>query len=141
MFPIGAALSDEIKLKRILVVDDELVMVTLMEGFLQGLNVISTTDPRQAIEIYKNEEIALVISDFNMPRLNGLELYAELKKLASDRPSPLVFYMASSFAEDGELKKTAYALGINEYFSKPISYAQFRTSVELALGCSADKKS
>ena len=131
MYPTNRQ-ADEMIRKKILVVDDEPDILMLMEDILDEFNIVSTTDPLRALEIYKNEEIALVISDFKMPEMNGLELYAELRKLALDRSSPL-FYMITSGFGDNTLEEKAYRVGVTAFFKKPIDDLRLRASVKKVL--------
>jgi len=85
--------SQEIKIMRgnsetILVVEDEQTVRNLIEDFLKrtGYDVISTTNGKRAIEIFKNykDKIDLVITDVIMPQMDGIKLYNKINKLASE---------------------------------------------------------
>ncbi len=69
--------------KKILVVDDEPSLLDLMRNFLtidQHLyELLTTNNAQEAIEILKREDIALVVSDINMPGISGLDLLAIIR--------------------------------------------------------------
>ena len=133
ILPPSKSATVDMKSMKILVVDDEAEILELVAAFLEGFNVIATTDPLHAIEIYKSEDIGLVIADYKMPGLNGLELYAELKKLAQDKPRIPFFYMITSGYDDVTLERRSREAGVNEFFKKPINEEKLRSCVESLL--------
>ena len=60
--------------------DDHMILETLKDAFHDEFNIILTTDARTALEIFKSQNIEVVISDNIMPNITGLELYALMKK-------------------------------------------------------------
>lgn len=68
-----------------MLVDDETDVLSLLKSFLchEGFqNVITFDDSQKALEMFKSEEVALVVSDLRMPKLHGrdlLEAFSELK--------------------------------------------------------------
>src|SRR5258708_4787069 len=75
-------MSEEIKKNRILVVDDEPGMRDLLKLELEmsGYFVMTAGDGRQALDYVEKEKFQLVITDIMMPKMDGLELLAEIKK-------------------------------------------------------------
>ena len=118
------------KSKKILVVDDEPDILTLIEEILFDYEVVSTTDPLEALEIFKAQNVALVISDYKMPGLNGFELYEALKR---ESPNVFPYYLITTGFGDDSLENKAYKLGINEFFKKPIDEDRLRASVASAI--------
>ena len=68
--------------KRILVVDDEKSLCLMVVKFLRraGYDCHSTADPINALEILKDDNFGLVISDIAMPEMNGLDLIREIRQ-------------------------------------------------------------
>ncbi len=69
--------------KPILIIDDEEIVLLAITESLQteGYQIIKTTDPRYAIELLKEHEFSVIISDHHMPGMTGLEFFAEANKL------------------------------------------------------------
>ncbi|MBR1816558.1 MAG: response regulator transcription factor [Lachnospiraceae bacterium] len=103
---------------KILVVDDESRMRKLIKDFLikNDYNVLEACDGEEAIDIFmSNKEISLVILDVMMPKLDGYEAAAEIRKVSD---IPIIMLTAKSDEQD-ELK--GFELGIDEYITKPFS--------------------
>lgn len=103
---------------KILVVDDESRMRKLVKDFLskKGYEVIEAADGEEAIEkFYYNKDIALIILDVMMPKMNGWEVCRELRK---ESKVPIVMLTAKSDESDELL---GFELGVDEYISKPFS--------------------
>ena len=115
----------------IMLVDDESEALSLLKSFLchEGFtNVITFDDSMQALENFRNEEVALVVSDLRMPKLHGrdlLEAFSELKPHI-----PVIVVTAESHIETAiDSMKT----GAVDYLTKPISINRFIASVKRAL--------
>ena len=73
-------------------------------------------DGQEGLDIYKqHDDIDLIITDINMPRMNGLEMCAAIKKLNKDIP-----IVVTSAYNDPAFLKQAIDIGVCEYSSKPI---------------------
>ena len=103
---------------KILVVDDESRMRKLVKDFLSKKNfqVLEAGDGEEAMEIlYKEKDIALVILDVMMPKMDGWEVCREIRK---DSKVPIIMLTARSDERDELL---GFDLGVDEYISKPFS--------------------
>lgn len=103
---------------KILVVDDESRMRKLVHDFLAkaGYKILEAEDGAQALDVFwANNDIALVILDVMMPKLDGYEV---LKEIRSYSKVPVVMLTARG-EENDELK--GFELGVDEYISKPFS--------------------
>ena len=90
----------------ILVLDDELDVVTTIKSFLQknGIQVNGFTDPHLALEHFQiNARIyGLIISDIRMPQMNGFEF---IKKVKGIKPEVKVFFMTAFEINDIEFRR------------------------------------
>lgn len=61
---------------RILIVDDEVSTTETLQGFLhkKGYDVTTEQDPEHALQLVKDRGFDLIIADYRMPKMNGLEL-------------------------------------------------------------------
>src|ERR1051326_4033587 len=77
---------------RILIVDDEeIVMVALRETLVRaGYQVATAPNPIPALEALKNEQFSVVISDQQMPKMNGLDFLAKVKELQPEASRILI---------------------------------------------------
>jgi two-component system response regulator ChvI len=105
---------------RILIVDDEpdLTEVFTMALEYHGFKVDSFNDSQEALSKYKPGLYDLVILDIKMPKLDGFELYYEIKK--KDNNANICFLTASELYYEEFRKKDACALDRNLFIRKPI---------------------
>ena len=104
--------------RKILVVDDESRMRKLVRDFLvkQNFEVLEAGDGEEALDVfYKNKDIALIILDVMMPKMNGWDVCREIRE--SSR-TPIIMLTAKSEESDELL---GFELGVDEYISKPFS--------------------
>ena len=103
---------------KILVVDDESRMRKLVKDFLEreGFEVLEAGDGMEAMEIfYEEKEIALIILDVMMPKMDGWQVCREVRQSSK---VPIIMLTARSEERD-ELQ--GFDLGVDEYISKPFS--------------------
>ena len=105
---------------RILVVDDEpdLTQVSTLALEYFGFKVDSFNDPQEALSKYKPGLYDLVILDIKMPKMDGFELYQEIKK--KDNNANVCFLTASELYYEEFRKKDYCALDRNLFIRKPI---------------------
>lgn len=103
---------------KILVVDDESRMRKLVKDFLvkKDYTVVEAGDGEEAMEIFYNDkDIALVILDVMMPKMDGWETCRAIRKISK---VPVIMLTAKSEEQDELL---GFELGVDEYISKPFS--------------------
>jgi DNA-binding response OmpR family regulator len=107
---------------RIMVVDDEDDIILELRVVLEdnGFKVDSFTDPFLALENFKTDLYDLLILDIKMPKLNGFELYKQIKKV--DNKVKTMFLTAlTELQEYEEFRKEVFPkLGERYYVPKPI---------------------
>lgn len=128
-------------MKRILSVDDEESILKCIKRALgqKGYEVITSTNPLEALEIMKKENLDLVTLDVRMPRLNGLEVYQALKNSRKDTV-PVLFLTAypGTFTMDSEpmvkMWQTEFADGNTDILYKPFDLDLLIEKVEALIG-------
>lgn len=103
---------------KILVVDDETRIRKLVGDFLKksGYQVIEAADGSEALDIYyEQQDIALVILDVMMPKLDGWQVCRELRTYSK---VPIIMLTAKSEERD---ELMGFELGVDEYITKPFS--------------------
>jgi len=106
-------------MQTILIVDDDPAMLSYLENMMIrfGYSVIPAPDAQSALAVIRSRPaVDLIITDFQMPGMNGLELVACLKKIV---PSVPIIMFSGFTGLDIYLK--AQALGVAEYVEKPSS--------------------
>lgn len=104
-----------------LIVDDSVAMRKMIRKALRHLdleNVIEAGDGKEALHVLAVREIGLIISDWNMPKVNGLELLKMTQKISGYNEIP--FIMLTSEAGDGSFKE-AMKHGATDYITKPFT--------------------
>mgnify|MGYP000593081066 FL=1 len=103
---------------KILVVDDESRMRKLVRDFLEKKNfqVLEAGDGEEAMDIfYEEKDIALILLDIMMPKMDGWEVCREIRK---NSKVPIIMLTARGDERDELL---GFDLGVDEYISKPFS--------------------
>jgi len=109
----------------VLVVDDSMVFRKQMLNMLENLffNVVTVAHGEEALGILSvKPEINLVITDYNMPVMNGLELLMEIRK---DKSKADICVIVLSSNNDDEINALFLKQGANDYISKPFSKEEF----------------
>ena len=110
---------------RVLVVDDEPVALKLLVKGLDQYVVSQAANGKQALEVFEAESPDLVVTDIQMPEMDGVEL---LEKLRADQPG-LPVLAVTGFMEEDELKKQDF----DGYLMKPVSVVDLREMVSRVL--------
>jgi len=110
---------------KILLVDDSMVVRKQMQTLLGNMyfKVIAVAHGEEALGMLKtHDDISLVITDYNMPVMDGLELTQEIRKLYDKKKLPVI---ALSSNEDSSILAMFLKKGANDYIKKPFSKEEF----------------
>lgn len=114
---------------KVLVVDDFHAMRDIVKGFLRQIgfrNIDEAEDGLQALDKLKGGGYDLVLSDWNMPNMNGIELLRNIRKMPELRELP--FLMVT--VEAGKEKIiSAIKAGVNYYIVKPFTVEALRETL------------
>lgn len=119
---------------KVLVVDDQKAMRGLVRSSLAELgcrDVVECGDGQEALASLSHRQAHLIISDLNMPNMDGLQFLEAVRK--EPAWAGVGFIMLTSRGEV-ELVKKAIALGVNNYLRKPFSLIQLKQKVEAVMG-------
>ncbi|NTV98083.1 MAG: sigma-54-dependent Fis family transcriptional regulator, partial [Chlorobiaceae bacterium] len=110
----------------ILVVEDENVQLESIAGFLskQGYRVLKSSRPVRALEIAGEEAVDIVLSDFRMPEMSGVELLSALKQR---NPGVEVIIMTAYGSVESAIE--AMKLGAVDYITKPVDLHRLRVMI------------
>ncbi|CAM3067147.1 PAS domain-containing hybrid sensor histidine kinase/response regulator [Flavobacterium frigoris] len=113
---------------KILIVEDNrinmLLAKKLIKKIIPNCIIFEATDGKEAIKLYKKEQLDIILMDIQMPKKNGFETTAEIRKLSHSESPPIIALTAGIFIEE---KEKCLECGMNDYISKPISITDLET--------------
>jgi len=118
----------------ILVVDDQMTIRSLVRSGLQQIgctNVEEAPDGEQGLRCLLARPAHLVITDFNMPKLDGLGL---LRAIRAHPPIAKTAVIMLTGRADKELVQRAVQFGVNNYLVKPFTVATLKDKIEAVVG-------
>ncbi|MBL8774013.1 MAG: response regulator [Phenylobacterium sp.] len=119
---------------KVMIVDDQLTMRTLVRNGLKSIGVEEideAVDGEDGLRQLLNKSVNLVISDYNMPKLDGLSLLRAVR--AAPQLGKVGFIMLTGRA-DTDLVQRAAQFGVNNYLVKPFTVASLRQKIEEVYG-------
>jgi two-component system chemotaxis response regulator CheY len=122
------------KTMNVLVVDDYKSMIRIVRGLLNQLgftNVDEASDGVTALKMIREKSYGLVLSDWNMQPMTGLQLLQKVRAETSTRAVPFVMVTAEAKAENVVAARQA---GVNNYVIKPFTLAVLKQKLTTVLG-------
>ncbi len=119
---------------KVLVVDDQLTIRALVRSTLQQLgftDIADAADGEDGLKALLQRPVNLVISDYNMPKLDGLGL---LRAIRGHEPLRKTAFIMLTGRADAELVKRAVQLGVNNYVAKPFTAQALKEKIEQVFG-------
>ncbi len=120
--------------RSILVVEDSSTMRSFIISALEELSnitILESANGFEAIKLLPRHRINLLITDINMPDINGLELVSFVRKHPLYKDIPIIIVTTESTAQD---RNRGLSLGANEYITKPFQNTQLITAVKRLVG-------
>lgn len=118
----------------ILIIDDYKTMLRIIRNLLKQLsfnNIDEATDGSMALAKMKDKKYGLVISDWNMQPMTGLELLREVRADGDLKDTPFIMVTAESKTENVIAAKEA---GVNNYIVKPFNAETLKAKIQSVLG-------
>lgn len=111
---------------RILVVDDEQKVLNVIEAYLikEGFEVLTSMDGEDALNIFKNEPIHLIILDLMLPKMSGEEVCTKIRATSL---VPIIM-LTAKIQEDNKID--GLAIGADDYVTKPFSNRELVSRVK-----------
>ena len=110
-------------------------LVSALEEISERVNVIEVGSGFEALKQLPREKFDLIITDINMPDINGLELISFIRNNPEYSHIPLIVVTTEGSPRDRE---KGIALGADEYLVKPIDATQFQELIRKYLGISGE---
>ncbi len=112
---------------KILLAEDELLVSRLLQRYLEsiGFEVVAAANGREALDLYRSEAPDLLVSDVDMPEMDGLQLLLSIRE--TDRTLPAILVSGKGDPEAGR--------GDRDYrfMSKPLELDELREQIALAM--------
>ena len=118
----------------VLIVDDYATMLNIMKNLLKQLNfddVDEATDGSKALQMLRLKDYGLIISDWNMEPMTGLDLLREVRKDEKLKNIPFIMVTAESKTENVAIAKEA---GASNYIVKPFNADTLKGKIASVLG-------
>jgi two-component system chemotaxis response regulator CheY len=115
---------------KVLVVDDFATMRKIVRNILKQIgfeNIAEAEDGHVALQVIKHETVGLVVTDWNMPNLNGIELLKHIRQNPQTSKLPVLMVTAEGL-KDNVLE--AVKAGVNNYVVKPFTAEVFQEKIE-----------
>lgn len=118
----------------VLIVDDYKTMLRIVRNLLKQINILNVTeasDGAEALSLLRSGDFSLVISDWNMAPMSGLELLQEVRSDPRLQAIPFIMITAESKSDNVIAAKKA---GVNSYIVKPFNAETLQGKIEKVLG-------
>ncbi len=118
----------------ILIVDDYKTMLRIIRNLLKQIgfdHVDEASDGSAALKSLREKDYGLIISDWNMEPMTGLELLKEVRADTKLKETPFIMITAESKSENVIAAKQA---GVNNYIVKPFNAETLKTKLQSVLG-------
>jgi putative two-component system response regulator len=125
---------------RVLAIDDAAMNLRTYEkilGAIEGVRVEAYTDARSALKFAEANEPDLVIVDYRMPGMDGLDFIRHFRELPGYMEIPLVMLTSE---QDGAIRRSAIELGANDFLNKPADPVEFLARVRNLLALRDSRK-
>jgi len=124
--------------KTILIADDSASMRTMLISAIElidSYNIVEASSGFEALRLLPHEKVDLILTDINMPDINGLELLSYLRSNPNYRDIPVIIISTEGSQKDIDRGRM---LGANDYLVKPVDMSRLQELVRLYLGGRAE---
>ena len=114
---------------KILIVDDMSMMRTILKALLNNMgitNIMEATDGEMALQTLWENKVDLILSDWNMPKMTGIELLRRVREDILLQNIPFVMISAEATSEN---IAQAIRLHVSQYLIKPVSAAHLEPKI------------
>lgn len=115
----------------VMIVDDQASQRTLVRSIVKDISetikVTDVADPVQALLISQKDPPDMLILDFRMPKMDGLEFVRRFRRPLSQRDIPVIFI---SVVSDADIREAALGAGVIDYIVKPIQPLDFKAKLK-----------
>jgi CheY-like chemotaxis protein len=127
--------------KYVLIADDDVLVLTVLkislEYLLPDYQIITVKDGAMALAELEHQSFDLILTDYDMPRMNGLELAQAAHQIS---PNSQIILMTGNHCYIDEIKTEAGSANLNGFLAKPFTMWQLRETLQAIkqAGCALD---
>ena len=117
---------------KIMIVEDEQALVTILEYNLEkaGYDTVAVSDGKEALDRIEEEDPSLVLLDWMLPKMSGIEICREIRKMPQIGQVPIILLTARSEEQD---KVKGLSTGADDYVTKPFSIPELLARIKALL--------
>lgn len=129
----SGAPAANVKRNRLLVIDDDPIQREFAIAHLGGpdLDVVAVPSGQAGLAELAHSSFDIIVTDFDMPGMNGLELIAAVRADERTKPIPIILVTG---VEDLSTVNAAYRLGVTNFAAKPVNWKILAMQIRDALG-------
>lgn len=130
-----ATVSLFLEKSKFLILDDNFHMLNIVQAVLRGFGAkdfVGATNPGEALAILRTHKIDIVIADYSMPGLDGLD-FVRMVRQSADSPNPDVPIIMLTAHTERQRVMTARDAGITEFCAKPITAAELARKINAVM--------
>ncbi len=116
-------------MNKIALIADDSSTIRKFVGFAlksMGIKVVTASDGMEALEKLNSEQFDLVITDLNMPHLDGYELIESIREISQYKETPIIILSSESDEED---RQKGFSAGADSYMNKPFDAKKLQYEV------------
>ncbi|TPP05499.1 HD domain-containing phosphohydrolase [Rhizobium glycinendophyticum] len=110
---------------RIFAIDDSPSILSFIKRAIAAIDsceILPFLDPSHALAVLRSQQADLILVDYNMPSMNGIELILQFRQLPKAKDVPVIMLTSET---DPTIKLAAIEAGVTEFLNKPIDQAEF----------------
>ena len=125
--------AEDLGLPKVMIVDDSLSVRNSLTQLMRdsGYEVVLARDGLEAINLLRAEEPNIVLTDLEMPRMNGFDLISYIRNTSEWRDLPVIMITSRNVAKH---RQQAEAAGVNRFIAKPFIDDEILECIETELG-------
>jgi len=127
-------------MKRIVLIDSNQTDLTLLWHLvrrIKGYEAANFTNPKDALEWCLENETELIIVNYMMPEMDGIEFITQLRQSPQNISVPVLMEISQEFTD---VRQKAFELGVTDFINKPIDKTEFMVRVQNTLVLSSNQK-
>lgn len=126
------------QLPRVLIIEDNQAMRDMLQLVLRDQFTLATASGGEAaLTLLRTAPFDLIVSDVEMPGMNGYEVAKHIRAIPSAQQTPIIFLTGRSHVED---RLTGFEVGASDFVSKPVDYRELKARIQAQLARGARPK-